>query len=119
LVKSIEQIVFLAAIFLTVLVLKNVYINNTDVSRDYGTKQTGRMMKGFTVGTILTIVFCILSCAGEMFYYLSLPYVDKSDLFSMSSVINTALSITFVFVSWYFIGYVKSAIKQNCKQYLY
>lgn len=118
LVNAAEQIVFLTVAVLSLLTLKDLYVNNTALSRDIGKKEKAKMMRSFTLGAALTFVFCFLSCCGEMFYYASLPYVEKAQIFSMASVINTLLGILSIFTAWYFISYVRSAVKQSCKQYL-
>ncbi len=118
LVNAAEQIVFLTVAVLSLFTLKDIYVNNTALSRDIGKKEKAKMMRSFTLGAALTFVFCLLSCCGEMFYYASLPYVEKAQIFSMASVINTLLGILSIFTAWYFISYVRSAVKQSCKQYL-
>ena len=119
-VNILESIMFFTTIFAILLVIKDVYFANTDLSlENIGANEGKRMTRQFYIGSVLTCVFTLISCAGSLFYVCGLPYIAKMEIFAMSNVIRMISNIIFIFVFWYFAGYVKGCIKQHCKSNLY
>lgn len=118
-ISILETVAFLVAVIAVLTVTRDIYIKNTDLVFDIGEKEIRRMNKKFIWGSVITYFFGIISCAANLFYIYALPNAEKAEIFAMSNVLRMALGIIFVFVFWYFAGYVKSCVKQHCKSNLY
>lgn len=118
-VNVVESVTFLLSLIAVLIVLKDVYLKNTDVASDPCGREASIMKRKFFIGSLITTFSGIISCAGSLFYVFSLPLMQKADGFAMANVLRMGVGILFAFVFWYFAGYVKSCIKQHCKSYLY
>ena len=118
-VHIVEAVLFLAVLTVSLVSVRDVFRANTDLAADCGEAERKLLSRVFAVWSVITAILGALAAAGTVFYFYSLPLVGKQKIFDMSNVICMAISIVFAFSAWYFIGYVKGAVKQHCKTNIY
>ncbi len=115
----VEAVVFCSVLAVSLLFMFDVYSKHTDMSSDKKSAEYKYMNRRFKIGSALVMCCGALSALAGVYYFGSLPYSDKSIIFEISGVLSRAICLVFVFASWYFIGYIKSSVKQHSKAYLY
>jgi len=114
-----EAVIFIGLLLCAIPAIRDLFVSYTDMSGNIGSSDYKAMKRKFNCGSATVLSLGVIAALSGLYYVYSIPRTYKGLVFELSGIISHTLCIVFVFVTWYFIGYVKSAIKQHCKSSLY
>ncbi len=116
---------YIVLAFITVLVaawvvrfLHELFCEHTYLK--YGSQEDEKrsLIKGFRLRAYASLVSCILSAIGSVYYIWSLPFKNKGWFFYYSGIFSFLFSVAFIVSIYTLISYVLNEIKQNYRNKL-
>ncbi len=114
-----EAVVFCAMLVTGMALMYGIFSKHTDMSLSDGSAEHKEMKRRYRLGSVIVMLLGVISAFAGIYYVYSLPLYDKGEIFELSGLISRAACLVFVFAAWYFIGYVKAAVKQHNRSSLY
>jgi hypothetical protein len=112
-VSAATAIVAVAAIILTGLILRDIYLSHGDIE-----KRTVRGRFNPDIPLVLFMTIGSLSSLSGVYRLWSLPFFYRGWIFYYSTVITAAINIAFVIYAWCFTGKIRESIKHKYRLYL-